>query len=77
MSYEIPLPKPELLKEKPLEAPKVMEYLNSNGFNPIAVIVDNNLGKVFVYFEEPLSSSESKRLLEVVNEFYRKHVEGG
>ena len=77
MSYEIPIPKPEVLKEKPLDSVKLMEYLNSNGFNPIAVSVDNNAGKVFVYFDEPLSSSESKKLLEVVNELYKKHVEGG
>ena len=74
MSYEIPLPNPALLKEKPLDSRAVMEMLVKEGFNPIAITADNNLGKVIVYFTEPLSSRESKKLMELVTDYYKKHV---
>jgi len=74
MSYEIPIPKLEVLKEKPLDSVKLMEYLNTNGFNPIAVSVDNNLGKVLIYFDKPLTTTKSKKLLELVDDFVKKHL---
>jgi len=74
MSYEIPLPKPELLRDKPLDAREVMDFLVKEGFRPIAVTADNNLGGVIVHFAARISDEEAKRLMELVTDFYRKRV---
>jgi len=74
VSYEVPLPKPELLRERPMDAAKLMRYLVDRGLRPIAVTVDNAGGKVFAYFAEPLSRDRAKELMELVLDYYRKHV---
>jgi hypothetical protein len=75
MSYEVPLPSPELLQRKPiLSSLELHRHLESKGFRPLAVVVDNANARVRVYFEGELSEGDKKRLFEAVLEFYRKHV---
>ena len=75
MSYEVPLPSPELLQRRPiLHAAELHRYLESRGLRPLAVVVDNANARVVVYFERELGDSEKKLLFEVVQEFYRKHA---
>jgi len=75
MSYEIPLPMPEKLQEKPiLNATELHKYLESAGFKPLVVVVDNANAKIRVYFERSLSDTEAKKLLEVILDYYKKHI---
>jgi hypothetical protein len=75
MSYEIPLPTPEELQRKPIRnALDVHKYLESKGFKPLAVVVDNANARVVVYFEQELSDKDKKVMYEAVLDFYRKWV---
>jgi hypothetical protein len=75
MSYEVPLPSPDELQRKPiLHATELHRHLESRGFKPLAVVVDNANARVRVYFERELGDSEKKLLFEIVLEFYRKHA---
>jgi hypothetical protein len=75
VSYEIPLPMPDELQKKPIKsASDVHKYLESRGFKPYAVVVDNANAKMVVYFEQELSDRDKKALYEAVMEFYRKWV---
>jgi hypothetical protein len=75
VSYEVPLPSPDELAKKPIRnALDVHRHLESKGFKPLAVVVDNAGARVRVYFETELSESERKKLFETVLEFYRKHA---
>ena len=75
MSYEVPLPSPELLQRRPiLHDSELHRHLESMGLRPIAVVVDNAGARVRVHFERELSEEERKRLFEAVLEFYRKHI---
>ena len=75
MSYEIPLPMPDQLIKKPiLNAAEVHRYLEKEGFKPIAVVVDNANARIRVYFENELDEKGKRKLVEVVEEFYRKWI---
>jgi len=75
VSYEIPLPMPEKLKEKPiLNAQELHRFLEERGFKPIAVTVDNAAGKVVARFPSDLGEEERKRLMEVILDFYKRHL---
>ena len=75
MSYEVPLPMPDRLREKPvLNASELHRYLEDQGFKPMVVVVDNNMARVTVYFTEELSDEERLRLQEAVLEWYRKWI---
>jgi hypothetical protein len=75
MSYEVPLPSPDELQRKPIRnAVELHRHLESKGFKPLAVVVDNASARVRVYFEDELSEGDKKRLFESVLEFYRKHI---
>ena len=75
MSYEVPLPMPDRLREKPiLNASELHRYLEEQGFKPMVVVVDNNMARVTVYFTEELSNEEKLRLQEAVLEWYRKWI---
>ncbi|MEM2168169.1 MAG: hypothetical protein QXR74_07390 [Candidatus Bathyarchaeia archaeon] len=68
-SYEY-LVRVELLKEA-MKAEDVMKYLNGKGFNPVAVSVDNTLGRIMAYFGSPLSDEEKKRLDEAMSKYVK------
>jgi hypothetical protein len=75
MSYEVPLPMPDRLREKPiLNATELHSYLEEQGFNPIVVIVDNDRARVTIYFREELGEAERLRLQEAIMEWYRKWI---
>jgi uncharacterized membrane protein len=75
MSYEVPLPMPERLREKPiLSAQELHRLLEERGFRPVAVTVDNAVGKVVAHFASDLGEEERKRLMEAVLDFYRRHL---
>jgi hypothetical protein len=75
VSYEIPLPMPEELAKKPIKnALDVHKHLESKGFKPLAVVVDNANAKIIVYFEQELSDKDKKVMYEAVLDFYRKWV---
>ena len=75
MSYEIPLPMPDELAKKPIRnASEVHKYLEEHGIRPIAVVVDNASAKIVVYTETELSEDDKKRLMDIVMEYYRKHI---
>jgi hypothetical protein len=75
MSYEVPLPSPDELIRKPIRnAVELHRHLESKGFKPLAVVVDNANARVRVYFEGELGEGDRKRLFESVLEFYRKHI---
>jgi len=75
MSYEIPLPMPEMLQKKPiLNAAELHRYLEKQGFKPLAVVVDNANAKIRVFFETELKEEEKRKLVEAVNEFYKKWI---
>jgi len=75
VSYEVPLPMPDRLREKPvLNASELHRYLEDQGFKPMVVVVDNNMARVTVYFTEELSDEERLRLQEAVLEWYRKWI---
>jgi hypothetical protein len=73
MSYEVPLPMPDKLREKPvLNATELHRYLEEQGFNPIVVVVDNDRARVLVYFGEELGEAERLKLQEAVIDWYKK-----
>jgi hypothetical protein len=75
MSYEIPLPMPEMLQKKPiLNAAELHRYLEKQGFKPLAVVVDNTNAKIKVFFDRELKEEERKKLVEAVEEFYKKWI---
>jgi len=75
MSYEIPLPMPEKLQERPIiNATELHKYLEENKFKPIVVVVDNYNGKIIVHFEKELDVDNKKKLIETVLDYYRKHI---
>jgi hypothetical protein len=75
VSYEVPLPMPDRLREKPiLSATELHRHLEEQGFKPIVVIVDNNMARVLVYFSEELGDEEKLRLQEAIMEWYRKWI---
>jgi len=75
MSYEIPLPMPDMLQKKPiLNAVEVHRYLEKQGFKPIAVVVDNANARIRVFFDGELTDDEKTKLVEAINEFYRKWI---
>jgi hypothetical protein len=75
MSYEVPLPMPDRLREKPiLNATELHRYLEGRGFNPIVVVVDNDRARVLIYFSEELGEAEELKLQEAVLEWYRKWI---
>jgi hypothetical protein len=75
MGYEIPLPMPDQLQRKPiLHAAELHKHLEEEGFRPLAVVVDNANARVRLFFENELDEKEKKKLVEVVMEFYRKHI---
>jgi hypothetical protein len=75
MSYEIPLPMPDMLQKKPiLNATELHKHLEDQGFKPLAVVVDNANARVRLFFEKELEEKEKKKLVEAVIEFYRKHI---
>jgi len=75
MSYEIPLPMPEKLLEKPiLNALDLHQYLESNEFKPLNVIIDNANAKIKVYFEKEISNDKKRKLMDVVMDYYKKHI---
>jgi F0F1-type ATP synthase delta subunit len=75
MSYEIPLPMPDELAKNPIRnAHGIHKHLIENGFEPIAVVVDNANAKVNVYFDHELNNEEKKKLFEAVLDYYKKHI---
>jgi uncharacterized protein YbgA (DUF1722 family) len=75
MSYEVPLPMPDKLRQKPiLNATELHNYLEEQGFKPVVVVVDNNMARVFIYFGEELDEDEKRKLQEAVLEWYRKWI---
>jgi hypothetical protein len=75
VSYEIPLPMPEMLQRKPiLNATQLHRHLEGQGFKPLAVVVDNASARVRVFIEGELDEREKRRLVEAVLEFYREWV---
>jgi len=75
MSYEIPLPTPDVLQKKPiLNAAELHRYIEKAGLSPMAVVVDNANARVRVYFDRELAERERKKLVEAVMDFYRKWV---
>ena len=80
MSYEVPLPMSDRLREKPILSATVLHnHLEEQGFNPVVVVVDNDRARVLVYFSEELGVEEKLKLQEAILEWYRKWigVEGG
>lgn len=73
MSYEYLYPKVEKLKDKPFIATDVLRVIESWGFKPIAVSVDNNLGSIKIHFDTPLTDKEKKKLDEKMNELLTKY----
>ncbi|MCC5990384.1 MAG: hypothetical protein LM558_02590 [Thermosphaera sp.] len=75
MSYEVPLPMPDRLREKPiLNASELHRYLEEQGFKPMVVVVDNNMARVTIHFSEELGDKEKLKLQEAVLEWYRKWI---
>jgi hypothetical protein len=75
MSYEIPLPMPDMLHKKPiLSAAELHKHLEDQGFKPLAVVVDNANAKITVFFDRELKEAEKRKLVEAVEEFYRKWI---
>jgi hypothetical protein len=75
VSYEIPLPMPDQLQRKPiLHATELHRYLESRGFKPLAVVVDNANARIVVFFDRELKEEEKSKLVEAVMEFYRKWI---
>jgi hypothetical protein len=75
MSYEVPLPMPDRLREKPiLNATGLHRYLEEQGFNPTVVVVDNDRARVMIYFSDELGDEEKLRLQEAIMEWYRKWI---
>jgi hypothetical protein len=75
MSYEVPLPMPDRLREKPvLNATELHSYLEKHGFKPMTVVVDNERARVFVYFREELGEAEKLKLQEAILEWYREWI---
>ena len=75
MSYEVPLPMPERLREKPiLSAQELHRFLEEMGFRPLAVTVDNAVGKVVAHFASDLGEEMRKRLMDAVLDFYKRHL---
>jgi len=75
VSYEVPLPAPERLREKPiLSAQELHRFLEAKGFRPLAVTVDNAAGKVLAHFASELGDEERKRLMDAVLDFYKRHL---
>lgn len=56
--------------DKPLDAQKIREYLESRGFRPIVVRVDNTTGQIFIFLQE--DKTDKKELDEAVNDYLRK-----
>jgi len=73
MSYEYLYPKIEKLKDKPFVAIDVLRVIESWGFKPIAVSVDNNLGSIKIHFENPLTDKEKRKLDEKMNELLKNY----
>jgi hypothetical protein len=69
MSYEIIHPKP--VGRKPMDAVKILRFLEERGFKPYAVSVDNDRGVVKAFFREELEDKEEKRLYEELNDYLR------
>jgi len=75
LSYEVPLPMPDRLREKPiLNASELHRYLEEQGFKPMVVVVDNNMARVTIHFSEELGDKEKLKLQEAVLEWYRKWI---
>jgi len=75
VSYEVPLPMPDRLKEKPiLNASELHRHLEDQGFKPMVVVVDNNMARVTIHFREELSDEEELKLQEAVLDWYRKWI---
>jgi len=75
VSYEVPLPMPDRLREKPiLNASELHKYLEEQGFKPMVVVVDNNMARVTIHFSEELGDEEKLRLQEAVLDWYRKWI---
>jgi hypothetical protein len=75
VSYEVPLPMPDKLREKPiLNATELHRYLEEQGFNPMVVVVDNERARVTVYFREELGEDKKLKLQEAIMEWYRKWI---
>ena len=75
MSYEVPLPMPERLREKPiLSAQELHRFLEERGFKPVAVTVDNAAGRVLAHFPSDLGEEGRKRLMEAVLDFHKRHL---
>jgi len=75
VSYEVPLPMPDRLREKPiLNATELHRYLEEQGFELVVVVVDNSMARVTVYFTEELSNEERLRLQEAIMDWYRKWI---
>lgn len=70
--YEYLYPRVEMLKEKPFKADKILEMANKTGLNPTIVRVDNALGQIIFYFENPLKPKEKKALDELVNNLFKE-----
>jgi len=77
MSYEIPIPTVEKLREKPiLNAYELHKYITEKlGVEPLSVSVDNINAKVRVYFERELNENDRKKLYVVVNDYCKVHLE--
>jgi len=73
MSYEYLYTKIEKLKDKPFVAIDVLRVIESWGFKPIAVSVDNNLGSIKIHFENPLTDKEKKKLDEKMDELLKNY----
>jgi len=71
MSIEFLHPKVERLAEKPFIAADILRVVESWGFKPIAVSVDNSRGVVMIHFEKPLNERERKKLNEKMDELLR------
>jgi hypothetical protein len=73
MSYEVPLPMQDKLREKPvLNATELHSYLEKHGFKPMVVIIDNERARVLVYLREELGEAERLKLQEAIMDWYKK-----
>ncbi|MEM4975710.1 MAG: hypothetical protein QXT64_00120 [Desulfurococcaceae archaeon] len=70
--YEYIFDMVELLKDKPLDAARILEAVAKPGFKPLAVKVDNERGQVVFYFSNPLGREEKSDLDLLVKKIFQE-----
>ncbi|MEM4531662.1 MAG: hypothetical protein QXY39_07330 [Thermofilaceae archaeon] len=70
--YEYLFESPELLRDRPLDAARILEAVSKSKLKPLAVRVDNDRGQVIFYFEKPLEKDEKSELDLIVKKIFQE-----